>query len=571
MRRLDLDLGRVPRLWLGVVVLGLAAPFLYYGLYRGITNPTGDFVNYYTASHLALSHQFTDIRLYDFYWFNQFASRYFSNPLSGFIPHPPAAVLPLMPLAWLPPQTARIALLTLNLALLGLCILGLSQVTRLPKLWVAFLLLLNGVSLWNNFREGQLYVVLLTLAVAGLWLYVRGWPIAAGVAFGLFIPIKYFLVLYVLYFLVRREWRVVFGAACSALGVALLGLYWTNWSLNVFFVTQILPYHLAGQIQNYFSVHFQSYSSLFNRLFVYEVSLNPTPVANLPLLRDFLKSLVSGLGLALTVLGLYHFEARINRDQANFAIALLTLFGLVTAPASATYHLVLLILPATLLAGLALERTGRMPVVLVIVYGLINLWPFDRLYGLDGQGGWTIIAYSKLFLLSLYFLMSLPRNIFALRSFRWSLVGSLAFSLALLVVRPQPVTDDAQWLGYDGLIIRNLSEQNGEVFYVRDVANGYARFANGVETATLPPPARAVTQDGLYQLYAAPVRSSLSVHSQIFVRDTRTGTETQLTFAPAINTEPVWSSDDQRVYFLSDRGRGVDCTTIYYIDFKPGP
>ena len=122
----------------------LALLFVYAGVYRAIQAPPGDFANYYTASNLAIDHQFDDTRLYEFYWFNQVLRHDFPNTLGSFIPHPPAMVLPLMPLAWLDPYPAKVVFIAINVGLLAIVAVLFQRISRLEWAIVACLMLLNG-------------------------------------------------------------------------------------------------------------------------------------------------------------------------------------------------------------------------------------------------------------------------------------------------------------------------------------------------------------------------------------------------------------------------------------------
>jgi hypothetical protein len=595
-------LTRTRQLMPTICAAALGLLFAYGGIYGALRAPPGDFANYYTAARLALEHAFDNPRLYEFYWFNQVLRNDFPGTLGAWIPHPPAMVLPLMPLVWLGPYPAKVAFIAINVALLAPIAALLQRITRLRWQVVVCLILLNGTSLWNNFRQGQLYLVLLLSILLGLWLYLRGNSFWAGVCFGLLTPIKYVPIVFVLYFLARRNWRLVAGAALSIAIVLLLGLVFTSLDLNLFFLTQILSPHLAGRIVNPFTVAFQSYPALLNRLLVYEPSLNAAPALDFTPGRDALKNVMSWSLIALTIFGIRAFASgadlradllsrarwfgggiqavptrtepireqaapyEVDRRRTIFTVALLTLLSLVNAPAMATYHLVLMIAPMALLAGLLAERDGKLPAMLIVLYAIVHFFPFSRLYRFDGDGWLTIVAYAKLFLLTAFFLLYLPVGIVRSPAFAVTFVAIAGLSVAFAAIKPSPASDGAIWAGYDGLIIRNLAAQRNRLFYAREVSDGFAAYVNGTPSQESPPPPRTRSQDGTYLLYAAPVRSGLGSSDQIFIQNTSTLAIRQLTFAEGKSIEPVWSQDDRRVYFLSDRGRGIDCTTIYYMD-----
>jgi arabinofuranan 3-O-arabinosyltransferase len=134
--------------------------------------------------------------------------------------HPPTSVLLALPLAWLSfPEAMRIwNLLSLAaLALSGLIITRQLNM-RLAAWWLLPLtvLVLLNVPLQEQVRQGQLNLVLLLL-LTGCWAADRsGRPVLAGLLLATASTIKLFPAFVFLYYIFRKEWRVVAsGAACA--------------------------------------------------------------------------------------------------------------------------------------------------------------------------------------------------------------------------------------------------------------------------------------------------------------------------------------------------------------------
>src|SRR5262249_43078954 len=93
------------------------------------------------------------------------------------------------------------------------------------------------------------------------------------------------------------------------------------------------------------------FDTLFRRLFVYEATVNPHPWRDLPGLQAPAVALTKTV---LTALAITTLVRLIRIDRANSAAPSLGVLGilvLLVAPATATYHFVLLWLPVALLVG----------------------------------------------------------------------------------------------------------------------------------------------------------------------------------------------------------------------------
>ena len=80
---------------------------LFPAVRQGWTHVETDFPNYYTAAALARKH--APLRkFYDWTWFQrQMNYAGWEHQLGGYIPHSPLTMLPILPLAGLPPMTAK--------------------------------------------------------------------------------------------------------------------------------------------------------------------------------------------------------------------------------------------------------------------------------------------------------------------------------------------------------------------------------------------------------------------------------------------------------------------------------
>ncbi len=371
-----------------------------------------DFPGYLTAAKIVADGGAV-ARLYDNTWFQQQMRRYQTGePSEGkFAPFPPPTALLLVPLAGLAPLDALRVLTGISV----LCLVGsIVLLTRiLAWRWVetAAFVLLSGYAVLNGLRFGQPYILVATSCILGYYAYVKKWPLTAGICFGLFAPIKYFPLIFLIYFACRKQWRVLFGGliailALTSLSIAVLGL-----RIHEEFLASVLGNHLIGRLsmQDPFSASFQSFDSLFRRLFIFDPALNPQPLAALPLLDLIAVPLVKAalFGAAgATLVRLVSWETAAAADAASLGI--LGILTLLIAPATATYHFVLLWLPVGLLAGYFFRRGARgHAYFLVGTYVLIGFFPYAITAPFEGRGALTALAYPRLWLLLAMFAGSL--------------------------------------------------------------------------------------------------------------------------------------------------------------------
>lgn len=157
--------------------------------------------------------------------------------------YPPISAVLLSPLAWLPLSAANAVWAVLTLALVvGTLVLVLQLVgvrTRSPQWWwllaAAFALTARLEPIRSTMGYGQVNVLIMALVAADCLLTRTPWP--RGALVGLVAAIKLTPAVFVLYFLVRKDYRAAATAAASGVLVTALGFvlapsdsvrYWTT-------------------------------------------------------------------------------------------------------------------------------------------------------------------------------------------------------------------------------------------------------------------------------------------------------------------------------------------------------
>jgi hypothetical protein len=204
---------------------------------------------------------------------------------------------------------------------------------------------------------------------------------------------------------------VLWGAAAVIGGIAVVSIAFMGWQIHRTFLLLVFGNHLLGHLSLQdrtvpFTAVYQSFDTLFSRLFVFDPAWNPRPLLPSPLLRT-VSLLVTKAGILLAAVATLVRLAR--GDPANAvapAIGLLGILVLLIAPATATYTYVLLWLPVALLVDYFLARKALTPAYFILgTYIFIGFIPYGHTYPFEGDGGLTVLAYPRLFLLLAMFIV----------------------------------------------------------------------------------------------------------------------------------------------------------------------
>ncbi|MGB8404615.1 MAG: glycosyltransferase family 87 protein [Mycobacterium sp.] len=248
--------------------------------------------------------------------------------------YPPLSAIVFAPFAWLSLPGAGILITVLTLA--TLLISTLIVLTRLQvfehssfggsaaarRFWLAVALVALSVHylepVHSNFSFGQVNVVLMTLVIADCVPRQTPWP--RGVLLGIAIALKLTPAVFLLYFLLRRDFRALATTVLSAIGATLVGFAlawsdsWEYWTTTVRHTDRI---GTATWLTN------QNISGTLARL-----GLDTTP-------RFLLWASLCVAVLALTVWATLRV---LSLGQPVLALMCVAMFGLVVSPVSWSHH-----------------------------------------------------------------------------------------------------------------------------------------------------------------------------------------------------------------------------------------
>jgi hypothetical protein len=180
------------------------------------------------------------------------------------------------PLTGMPVMAAKHCWLIFNVGLVIATVFLLQAITQISWRRVALITALSR-PLLGNFIQGQYYVLLLFLLTLACYLYLRQRRFLAGVFIGISAGLKIFPVIYLLYFLRKRDLKALAGGVVGGIGAAFASVLAFGWELNRVYLVQVLPWTLRGEAMVPFALKNASLSSLMHRLFIYEPQFNPHP------------------------------------------------------------------------------------------------------------------------------------------------------------------------------------------------------------------------------------------------------------------------------------------------------
>jgi hypothetical protein len=393
-----------------LLLAGLVGYLLLTGVVPALTTITDDFPEYFTSAKSVREGQ-DAIKLYDGAWFREQTRRYEVGPPQNpgeFSPYPPPTALLLTPLAGFKPQTALRIVTALNVVCLISSMLLLSRIFAWRLIDSALFILLSGWALRNGLRLGHPYILISTCCLLGYHLYLKRMPWLAGLCLGLFVPIKYFPLMILAGFALHRQWRVVLGGGIAAAAVVLVSIGVLGWRVHQVFLFDVFLNHLTGHLVPgpRFTAVFQSFDTLFERLFILDPARNPHPWLSAPTAATLAIVGTKGLLVLAAAAALMKPARGATARAIAPTVGILGVLVLLIAPGSGSYAFVLLWLPVALLIDYFLSERARVPAYLILsTYVLIGFIPYGHTYPFEGDGGLTVLAFPRLLLLLAMFVV----------------------------------------------------------------------------------------------------------------------------------------------------------------------
>ncbi len=514
--------------------------------------PIGDFANYYYASEALLGGEWQEAQLYEPYTFNLWVNE--RSPATVFVnyaPVPPISVLAYLPFAIIG-DVYQAKLLFNGLGLLFFTFVWLWGVREQQKIPAenhrvsqrnnkreecnnrpssGLALLIIPVVLWtplfNNFYQGQSYLYMLSFLWLGYIFWQGNKRVLAAICWALPIALKIFPAILLLFLLLKRQYRTLSWTIGFSLLFSALPMGWIGYPTLAEYYQEILPRLFAGEINDPYTILYQSARVFIDQLFILDGHLNTAPLRHIPRLATLLYLIFQWLILGLLVQLIW------KNSLSNFlSFGITLLAGLLLSGYGSNYSMLLLFFPAiailthnnfrkrSLWIGifLLLFLAGNIPIYLL--EDAPFLLQFPRLYALLLVFGWIYWAEGPAPQPKLWFALG------GLLLLKWGMSGTPQIRLSnyYLPDGRYPIIFDYQ-LAPDGLLLQHFRGQGSE--------------------EDLHP-----TTDKIYE------------DSRVFIRDQQVFyADQRLTQSRGRKKKPMRLNEDEILY-LSDEGRGVGFYTL---------
>jgi alpha-1,2-mannosyltransferase len=332
-------------------------------------------------------HGFVDLAVYRFgiraWWYGGDLYGRLPATVAGHLPfvYPPVTALLLGPLA-VPSWSRAVALMLV----LSVAAIGVVEYVTVRRVWpaggrrgaalataVALPLALALEPVWDTLWYGQVNIVLMALVVLDCLTPAPRWP--RGVLIGIAAAIKLTPAVFLLYFLLRKDFRSAARLALTAAALTVLGFV-VNWS---------------GSLKYWFGSSGGARSVSGSAFFTNQTIDGALARLSLPHVEQTLLWLVlSALVLAFGAIGIRRAQ---RLGDAPLAMVVTAACGLIVSPTSWSNHWVYVVPALIVLAGYAVR--GRHPGwILAVLLVALTFWsaPFLNLPNVHGaELHWTLL------------------------------------------------------------------------------------------------------------------------------------------------------------------------------------
>jgi hypothetical protein len=448
-----------------------------------------DFPNYYLTARIARERDNTS-RIYEWVWLErQKDHRELDEPIVGLGLITPFSVLAVWPIATLPPLVAKHYWLVFNISLVAAIVVLLRSLTQFS--WRRILLVAAAsVPLNKNILFGQYYVLLLFVLTLACWCYVHQKRFLSGLLISIGFGLKLFPLLYLGYFLRKRDWRALTGGIIGSLSVTVISITVFGWQAHRVLFGQIFPWAFRGEAMDPYNTTSASLSTLLHRLFVFEPNWNPTPFIHAAWMFAILLPLLQTLLFAPALLLAKPGDDSPKRLQLEWSAVLIASLAISTLPAS--YHFTLLILPVCLMWNV-IQKHGSFiaTVILLFLYLAIG---YPGLQKIGTFSGLTIFSVPRLYFVVLLCLFSYKLLVAQRNNLQhdrdtqlwcWAFVLFMLFNIASGLRHQRGLYADYQWRMPSAapmLQADNPVAQDDTVLFTAMLLSGYhsASQTNGV-------------------------------------------------------------------------------------------
>lgn len=190
---------------------------------------------------------------------------------------------------------------------------------------VGILIALTWFPITYNAYHGQVNTLIFLLVVLGFRAYRQGRSISSAIWIALAAGIKVSPALFLILFVLKRDWRALAAGIGTGVGTLLIGIVVLGWQPTHFWFTKILPV-LSGQngwIQN------QNFNGVINRLFNHSVVYIQHPLPAISVLTLVL-AVATAVSLVVILLRLGSTTPRARELQFGMTVMAVLMAGAIS-------------------------------------------------------------------------------------------------------------------------------------------------------------------------------------------------------------------------------------------------
>jgi hypothetical protein len=507
------------------VCFGMFALVLLFMAYVVRTKAPGDYLNYYYGTKFF----FQGISVYSIYDAASFntliAAEGIEKAFSNYTPVPPFSLLFYYPFTGISFVWSKMIFNVVSIFLFMVSLYRLCVRQRIKPLHVSIVLGILIYPIYNNLVQGQSYLLILSLLIEGYLFSLKGRTWISSLLFAIPIALKLFPVIILIWLYVTGRKKELWQTIIFTCLLLLVVLPFVGTSFWFSYHTSILTRLLSGEINDPFSVTFQSYSVLLKKAFVYDRMLNPSVLLHAQWLYILLNTLITAAFMQASV---QLIRACKSQPLQSFGITFVC--GLLISGYGTNYGLVLL-----LFIGLAILQSDKNKMDQYILLLLLLCIAFFQV-GKFVQYP-IFLQFGRLYLMIAFFIL-MTRKEHIVWFNRESLVILLLLFLPVSLRCFQKQDESDYYLSREPSLFITTYKQTAEGLML------YYIGADGSDSVVY----RTIDQIHLSdQLYIN--------HNQIFINGKR------ITSGNDLKRQPAFLNKNEIIY-LSDQGRGPGLTTL---------
>jgi Glycosyltransferase family 87/WD40-like Beta Propeller Repeat len=464
--------------WLVVTLLTLS--FTFYAVPHAWRLLNTDFPDYYLAAHFIREDKDAS-RAYEWVWLERQKDYIeMDQRIVGLVPLTPFSTLVVWPLTRLSPLAAKHCWIAINLGMLVMIGLLIKSLTELQWRRICFVML-SSFPLQRNLLYGQYYVLLLFILLLACWLYVRQCRILSGVLIGLGSGLKIFPVIYLIYFLKKKDFKALGGGFIGCAFSLIVAVFVFGWQLHRVYVFQVLPWVLRGEGLDPYNLATSSISSVLHRLFIFEPQWNPHPAFNAPWIFAVLHPLLQMVIIAPALLLV--FPMKTSSRQLRLEWGALLVASLTISTSSSSYLFTLLIFSVCVLWK-ELEERGSV----YATSGMLVIYATAIYPGWKNAGwtGWSVLfgaprLYASILLCLLFYLLLMPQRLWSKprrEQYIWTSILAVVSVLSIIsnLHHQRGLYEDYRWrlsMPNELLMAVNPVIQDNSIYFIALLQDGY--------------------------------------------------------------------------------------------------